>query len=297
MRLVKVSAPQGKGPDVARIAFDCGIGDVSIHQASEHKPRTEPVLRDVLDAKVSTPQAKTFIDALVNSPLFNRHDYAIEVREPRSILKSAATRDITRPVPAAIPDIEQELWQFTHITYSFVLRVLIAALLIAYGMLNDNPLFMIGGLIFVPFMPLVLAFSFGALTRQWQLVRYAALAFMCATLLILAGAIAIAVVAAPPILFDKFPPIGAGLGFSLAIGVAAALGTADDAGHRQLVGLAAASQLAILPAWFGLSLVFGFASDISEKLAAFGINVAALVIGCIAVYAALSIGTRGRSPL
>src|SRR5207253_8036734 len=123
----------------------------------------------VLDAKVSTPQAKTFIDALVNSPFFNRRDYAIEVREPRSILKNIATREITSPVAAPILDIEEELWQFTHITYSFVIRVLIAALLIAYGMVNDNPLFMIGGLIFLPFMPLALAVSFGALTRQCQL--------------------------------------------------------------------------------------------------------------------------------
>jgi hypothetical protein len=56
------------------------------------------------------------------------------------------------------------------------------------------------------------------------------------------------------------------------------------------VGLAAASQLAILPAWFGVSLVFGFSESPVEKLGAFGVNVAALIGGSLAVYAALSAG-------
>src|SRR2546421_11873994 len=68
MRLVKVSAPQGKGPDLARIAFDCGIEDVSIHQVTQHKAGSQPAARDVLDAKLSTPAAKAFIDALVHAP-------------------------------------------------------------------------------------------------------------------------------------------------------------------------------------------------------------------------------------
>jgi hypothetical protein len=80
-----------------------------------------------------------------------------------------------------------------------------------------------------------------------------------------------------------------GLAFSLVIGVAAALATADDAGHRQLVGLAAASQLALLPAWFGVSLVYGFSEDVNQKLISFGANVAALIAGSLAVYALISV--------
>jgi hypothetical protein len=290
MRLVKVSAPQGKGADLAKIAFSCGVSEVAIHQVLQHKPGSQPMPRDVVDAQVSTPEAKAFLEALMHAPFFNRRDYAIEVREPRSILKRTSTRDITRPVPAPILDIDEELWQFTHVTYSFVMRILIAALLIAYGMVEDNPLFMIGGLVFLPFMTIVLAFAFGLMSRQWRLVAHATIAFVTGTLLITVGAVFVAAVVEPPILFDKFPPIAAGLCFSFVIGAAAGLGTADDVGHRQLFGLAAASQLAILPAWFGLSLVFGFSDDLAEKLSGFGVNVVALVGGATAVYAALSLG-------
>jgi hypothetical protein len=290
MRLVKVSAPQGKGPDLAKIAFNCGISEVAVHQVLRHKPGSQPVPRDVVDAQVSTPEAKAFVEALVSAPFYNRKDYAIEVREPRSILKSTSTRDITRPVAAPILDIDEELWQFTHVTYSFVMRIFIAALLVAYGMVEDNPLFIVGGLIFLPFMPIVLAFSFGLMSRQWRLVAHAAIAFVTGTLLVTAGAVVVAALVDPPIMFEKFPPLAAGLCFSFVIGVAAALGTADDVGHRQLVGLAAASQLAIVPAWFGLSLVFGFSGDVAQKLSGFGVNVVALVAAAVTVYGALSLG-------
>ncbi|HSQ02845.1 MAG TPA: DUF389 domain-containing protein, partial [Burkholderiales bacterium] len=194
---------------------------------------------------------------------------------------------ITVPVPAPVLDIDEELWQFTHVTYSLIARVLIAALLLAYGMVEDNLLFMVGGLIFLPFMPLVLALAFGMLARQWTLVAQALLAFVLATGLIVVGAALVASLLDPPLLFDKFAPPAAGVAFSLLIGIAGALGTADDTGHRQLVGLAAASQLAILPAWFGISLVFGFSDDVIQKLASFAANAAALTAGSFGTYALL----------
>jgi hypothetical protein len=128
------------------------------------------------------------------------------------------------------------------ITYSFVARVLIAALLAGYGMIEDHLLFMIGGLVFMPFMPIVLAIGFGALTQQWRLAAHALGAFAAATLLIMFGGVVVASLAEPPILFDGFASPVIGISFSLAVGIAGALGIADDTGHRQFVGLAAASQ-------------------------------------------------------
>jgi hypothetical protein len=294
MRLVKVGAPRGKGVEVAQVGFACGITEVTIQEATQHEPGSASA-RDLVDLKVATPQARAFIDALIETPFYNRREYAIDVREPRAVLKSASLREITRPVPATILDIDQELWQFTHVTYSFVLRVLIAAGVLAYGMVRDNLLLMIGGLVFMPFMPLVLAIVFGTLTRQWRLVGHAVVALVAGTLLIAAGAALVGMMAEPPILFDNYPPLVAGLLLSLAIGVAAALATADDVGHRQLVGLAAASQVVLVPAWVGLSLVFGFSEDPVEKLTSFGLNIAALAAGSLAVYAAL-VRVRLRQP-
>jgi len=294
MRLVKVTAPGGKGADVAAVAFECGIPEVSIQRGTLHRRGEKASARDIVDLKLSTPDSKLFVDALLQAPFYSRREYAIDIREPRVVLKGDFTRDITRPVPATPLDIDQELWQFTHVTYSFVLRVAIAAGVLSYGMVHDNALLVIGGLVFTPFMPLVLAAVFGALSRQWQLVGYAAIALITGTLLITAAASAVAMMSAGPILFDDFPPLGAGVLLSAAIGIAAALATADDVGHRQLVGLAAASQVVLVPAWFGLSLVFGFTDSALEKLASFGANVGALAVGSFAVYAVLSL--RGELP-
>jgi hypothetical protein len=146
---------------------------------------------------------------------------------------------------------------------------------------------MIGGLIFLPFMPLVLGIAFGLLDRQWSLVGQSIVAVVSATVLIAAASAAVASMTDPPMLFDKFPPVLAGVVFSLLVAVAAALATVDDAGHRQLIGLAAASQVALIPAWFGLSLVFGFTDAPSEKFLSFGLNLAALIVGGAAVYGVL----------
>jgi hypothetical protein len=284
MRLVKVSAPRGKAADIARLAFEQGISDVTLQQVEQQKAGGQPEPRDTVDVKVSTRDGKAFVDAVMSAPFFDRQSYAIEIREPRSILKATATREITRPVPAPIIDIDEELWQFTHVTYSFVLRVIVSALLLSYGMVQDNLLFMIGGLLFLPFTPLVLACGFGALTGQWQLVGHAVIAVVAAIVLIFAGGICVASWANGPIEFDQFPPMIAGLAFSFAIGIASSLATADDVGRRELIGLAAASQLALIPAWFGLSVVYGFDGTEGDKLKSFGVNVAALITGAIAVY-------------
>ena len=288
MRLVRVTVPRGKGQEIARIAFDVGIEAVSIHPVEQHKAGSNPSAKEAVDIHVNTPDSKAVVDAVVKAPFYDRNEYSIDVREPRSILKSTSIRDITRPVAAPMIDIDQELWQFSHVTYSFVVRVLIASILLSYGMVHDNPLLMIGGLMFLPFMPLVLGVAFGALGRQWSLVGQSLAAFVTATLLICAGGAAVAMFAEPPIMFDQFPPLAAGLALSAVVGVAGAIATADDAGHRQLVGLAAASQLALIPAWLGISLVFGFPDNPGEKLVSFGGNFVALLLGAGAVYLFLS---------
>jgi hypothetical protein len=285
MRLVKVSAPRGKGADIARLAFEQGISDVTLQEVEQQKAGQAPEPRDTVDAKVSTPQGKAFIDAVLSAPFFDRHKYAIEIREPRSILKATPTREITRPVPAPITDIDEELYQFTHVTYSFVLRIFIASLLLSYGMVQENLLLMIGGLLFLPFTPLILACGFGALTRQGALVGHALVALVVAVVLMFAGGACVAMFAEGPVLFDDFPAMAAGLAFSFGIGIAASLATADDVGRRELVGLAAASQLALIPAWLGLSVVYGFDGTESEKLQSFCVNIVALTAGALAVYA------------
>src|SRR3954470_12936464 len=123
MRLVKITGPKGRGPEIAKIAFDCGISDVSIQTVEQHKPNVKPIPKEAVDMKVSTPEGRAVIEAVMRAPFYNRDEYTIDIREPRSILKGESVREITRPIAPPIMDIDQELWQFSHVTYSFVIRV------------------------------------------------------------------------------------------------------------------------------------------------------------------------------
>src|SRR4051812_4844218 len=119
MRRVEVTAPHGRGRDVAAMAFGCGIGEVSVVEKEFLRHDSPPVKHDVVDMNVSTPHANAFVGELQRAPFFNREEYRISVREPRANLTAERRREITRPVPAPIVDIDQELWQFSHVTYSF----------------------------------------------------------------------------------------------------------------------------------------------------------------------------------
>src|SRR2546430_8867028 len=117
---------------------------------------------DDVDLATSTPRAKAFVEALMNEPFFDPNDYTIEVRQPRTIISSSSASAITWPVVEPSTDIYQDLWQHTHVTRSFVVRVLVAALLIAHGLAENSILTLGAGLLFVPLLRAVLAISFGA---------------------------------------------------------------------------------------------------------------------------------------
>lgn len=145
---------------------------------------------------------------------------------------------------------------------------------------------MIAGLLFLPYHHQMLALAFGANTRSWRLAGQGLLALVASTGLIFAAAACAAYFTGPPLAFDKFGTLLSGFFISLIIGIAAALASADDAGRRELIGLAATAHLTLIPAWFGINLVFGFPDkhQVMERGLAFGINVGALTLGALAVY-------------
>jgi len=77
------------------------------------------------------------------------------------------------------------------------------------------------------------------------------------------------------------------------VGVAAGLATADDVGRREMIGLAATAQVAIIPAWFGICFVFGFpvvdSSSPSQRLLSLLMNIAIIIIASASTYAALRV--------
>src|SRR6266481_6936318 len=146
MRLITIKGPKGSAEDIARIAFSAGIADVTIQEARSLRAAKPEIVSDIVNVETATPSAKKFVDALIAAPFFNQAEYSIAVKQPRSIISSEKLSLITRPLVEPTVDILEELWQFSHITFGFVGRILIGAFLLAYGMIQFKLLFMIAGL-------------------------------------------------------------------------------------------------------------------------------------------------------
>jgi hypothetical protein len=297
MRLVKINVPQGKGVDVAKIAFSVGIKEVSIQKAESYSNSGEIENKEAVDIQTSTPKAKHFIDVLLESDLYNQEDYSIAVRQPRSIISGDSLRQLTKPIVDPATDIFEELWQFSHITVAFVGRVLIASCLLAYGLIHQQILIILAGLLFLPLLPLLLAIGFGAWTKQPKLSLQGATAFLLAIALLITGGVVIASVSSPPLKYNEFNPMLVGWLISLAVGIAAGLANSDDVGNRQLIGLAATAQIAIIPVWFGISIVFGFPSttprdEIVNRALGFGLNVLTIIVASLTTYVLLGAASR-----
>lgn len=297
MRLVKVTAPNNTGANVAKIAFSVGIKEVSVQKADSHRSTGEIESKDAVDIQTSTPKAKRFIDALLQADFYNQDEYSIATRQPRSIISGESLRELTRPLVEPATDIFEELWQYTHITVGFIGRISIAACLLAYGLIHQQTLIILAGLLFLPLLPLLLAVGFGAWTKQPKLSIQGAAAFLLAIALLTLGGVLIAAVSGPPLKYDEFNPLLIGWLISLAVGVAAGLANVDDVGSRQLIGLAATAQIAIIPVWFGICIVFGFPSttskdEITNRALGFGLNVLTIIAASLATYVLLGAASR-----
>src|SRR5437868_5438572 len=79
--------------------------------------------------------------------------------------------EITRPMIEPALDVLEDLWQLSHITPSYVARATGAALLLAYGMFQNNAIAIVVAALFLPFLSQVLAVSFGLWAGDRQLAR------------------------------------------------------------------------------------------------------------------------------
>lgn len=297
MRLIRISAPHGMGVNVARVAFDVGIKEASVFQAESHSSNGEIQTKDLVDLSTSTPKGKHFIDALLGSEFYNQNDYTIAVRQPRSIVSSENMHEMTKPLVDPPSDIFEELWQFSHITVGFVGRIFIAACLLAYGLIHQKTLIIIAGLLFLPLLPLLLAIGFGSWTKQPKLALQGLLAFLVATGLLVLGGAAIASVSSPPVKYEEFNSLLVTFLISLGVGIAAGLANSDDVGNRAMIGLAAGAQIAIVPVWFGVTLVLGFPittgeNEIINRAISFPLVVVTIIIASMAAYVLLGAASR-----
>jgi hypothetical protein len=286
MHEVRVNVPEGVGSEIAAVALGIGIVEVSVSSVYLYGPNRRA---EQVSAEVSTPKAKAFIDALMAHHAFDPDLWSISARELRAIVSRDSAREITRPMVEPAIDVFEDLWQLSHVTASYVGRAFTAAVLLAYGMMNDDATAIVVAALFLPFLSVVQAISFGIWSEDWPLAVQGGNAMLVSIASSVAAGALVAKLHGPPMLFHSFKTPLLSFGISALVGLAAGLSSADDAGRRYLIGVAAAVQYAIFPVWFGIALVLGFpdAHVTLQRLLTLGINIVTISGIGAAAYALL----------
>src|SRR5437763_1774205 len=284
MHAVRVRTPEGQAAEIAALAHEAGIQEACITSVYVHGPdrRAEQVT-----VEASTPEAKAFLDAVFGHRDFDPQTWSITSRELRAIFTRTPAREITRPLAEPALDVFEDLWQLSHITPSYIARAVSAAILLALGMMDNNPIAIVVAALFLPFLSVVLALSFGLWAQDLPLARQGAFAIIASLVCSVAAGALVAALHGGPMQFSAFEKPLVSFGISAVIGVTAGLSSADDTGRRYLIGVAAAVQYAVFPVWFGISLVLGFPglSIISERIATFVVNIVTIACMAALVYA------------
>jgi hypothetical protein len=288
MHEIRVTVPEGRGKDVAELALRAGIEQVSRYEVFAYGPNRQ---KEVLSAETSTPKARHFADSVLTAPWFDTSDCTLSSRELRALVTDGHPREITQPMVEPPVNVFEDLWQLTDLTVSYVARALAGAILLSYGMLQNNPITIVVAALFLPFLSQVLAVSFGLWAADLSLAAQGCKALIVSTAAsVLAGAV-VTLLAGGPMFFTHFSSPLSSFAISAVIGTAAGPITADDAGRRYLIGVAAAVQYGIFPVWFGSCLVLGFppSTIIAERIGTFAINVITIAAAALIAYLFLGI--------
>ena len=293
MHEIRATIPAAYVSQATHIALAAGIERVTVAEVFVHGPDED---RRTLSVETSTPKAKAFVEGFLGSPVLSNIEYTLTSREVRAILDNESLPSLTRPMSEPFPDIIQDLWQLSHLTPTYIGRAGAGAILLATGVIEDNPIAIVVAALFLPFLSQVLAVSFGLWSRDRRLIWYGTRALLATTVLALAAGAAVAWMEGGPIRFGGFNSPLSSLAISAVIGTAAGLSIADDAGRRYLIGVAAAVQFAIFPVWLGAAFVLGLPNNeiVEQRLLSFLINLTAISAMAVAAYAALHVIGSGK---
>lgn len=288
MHEIRITVPEGRAKDVAELARRAGIPQVSVYPVFAYGPNQT---KEIVSAETSTPLAKKFADSVLTSPWFDSAESSVTSRELRALVTNTHPRDITRPMLEPPINVFEDLWQLNHITISYVARCFAGAVLLAYGMLENNPITIVVAALFLPFLSQVLALSFGAWAGDMSLASQGLKALAVSTVASVLGGVVVTLLHGPPMLFHAFTPPFTSFLLCVAIGITGGVITADDAGRRYLIGVAAAVQYGIYPVWFGFCLVRGFPGwhITTTRLSVFFINVVSITVFGLVGYLMLDI--------
>lgn len=288
MHEIRITVPEGRSKDVAELAKRAGIPQVTVYPVYAHGPNCR---KEIISAETSTPLAKKFADSVLTSDWFDSAEFTISSRELRAVVTNAHPREITQPMLEPPIDVFEDLWQLNHVTISYWARATGGAILLAYGMMQNDPVMIVVAALFLPFMSQVVGLSFGAWAGDLSLVRQSlkALSASC-SVSVLAGLL-VGLLHGPPMQYHGFLHPLPSFAISSIIGITAGVITEDDAGRRYLIGVAAAVQYSVYPVWIGYGLLFGFPPmpETLIRIATFAINVCTITVFALIGYLMLNI--------
>jgi hypothetical protein len=286
VREIKISTPKDVGQEISKMAVDCGAKSVSLMSFFDPVKKQEAC---EIRVKASTPLMRQFVTTLVRSPLYSRDTFTVSSHEIRSLLTAQDILHVTKPFCIPVSDVEQDLWQNSHITASFVIRVITSAMLLTYGMLADRVVLMIGAMLFTIFSPPLMAIGFGISRKDKPLMRHAIKAFIVANVLSVCAASLVAAIAKGPLLWNDFGSLASNVFISVAAAIVGATADMDDIGRRQLIAVAAAFPYSRFPPWIGIGLVLGFPDkqETLHRLGIFAANIGAMIMAAGVTYSCL----------
>lgn len=286
MHEIRATLPPEHVREAVKLAREAGIDRVTVAEVYVHGPDAR---RQAVSVETSTPKARAYVEAILGSAGLRGADYSLTSRELRAIVSQDDLPELTRPMSEPFPDVIQDLWQLSHITTSYVGRATAGAILLATGIIDNNPVAIVVAALFLPFLAEVLAVSFGLWSRNRRLIFAGLRAVLASTALAFAAGAVVAEFEGGPIHFTGFKSPLASFAISAVIGITAGLSNADDTGRRYLIGVAAAVQLAVFPVWFGAVTVIGLPAHavLWSRLITFVTNLCAISLAAVAAYALL----------
>jgi len=283
MHEIRATLPPEYADEAIRLATSVGITEVTTSEVFVRGPNAKRIF---LSVETSTPQAQKFTDVLLKAD-FPAGEVTLTSREVRAIVGRMSFEEVTRPMTEPFPDVIQDLWQLSHVTLSYLGRAFAGAIILATGIIENNPIAILGAALFLPFLSQVLALAVGMWIGDRKLAIHGLKAVLVSIALAIVGGATVAAIEGGPIAFSQFKGPLSSLAISLVIGITAGLSNADDTGRRYLIGVAAAVQLAIFPVWLGAALVVGLPSHdiLFQRLYSFLINLGTIAIASVIAYA------------
>jgi hypothetical protein len=276
MREIKARVPPGMGEIVANLALEQGASSAIYHTVVDAGQKQN---KEEVRIKTSSPTARRIVNAVLAAPFYDPAKITLSSHDIRSLLSKDDIVFLTRPFCIPLSDIYQDFWQANHVTFSFVCRVIISAMLLSYAMLKARFVLMIGAMFFTLFSLPLMSFGLAVSLRDTRLMRHSCKAFWVSVVLSVAAAAIVAWAVKGPLLVEDFGTLKGNLFVALASGLVAAVAETDDTGRRQFIAVAAAFPFARFPPWIGISLVLGFPGwhTTLERLSIFGINILSMV--------------------